>query len=411
MIESLYSVGRHRERHLAAPLLLEREQYLSHLQRQGAGHHELILTAVYLLHIVQLMNLTALRMVAYEEINAAGERWAAYDGPFHRYLSRKWSSVYFIRFAKRWFHFLGQLPVKPRPPFYELVTQFAKAQTDRGLSPTTVEGYRGRTQIFLSWLSEHRGSLATVSLSDIDDFILERRARGYSLPSIASLSQSLRSFFRFAEERGLCVPGLPLGIRSPSLPLYSNARKGPSYVEVRRLIRATTGNTPARLRAKAVLLLFAVYGLRSSEVSGLLLSDFDWQSETFTVRRAKRGGIQQFPIQFEVGEAILDYLKRGRPRTTCRQVFVNIRRPFGPIQSGTMWKIVGEPMRQLGICLDHIGPHCLRHYCATYLLKKGHSLKDIADFLGHRDPRSVGIYAKYDMRLLRRVAAFRLGVI
>ena len=74
-----------------------------------------------------------------------------------------------------------------------------------------------------------------------------------------------------------------------------------------------------------------------------------------------------------------------------------------------MWQIVGWRMRRLRIELEHVGPHSLRHACATRLLKKGASLKEIADFLGHRNIQSVGIYARYDTRSLRKVAAFSLA--
>ena len=94
---------------------------------------------------------------------------------------------------------------------------------------------------------------------------------------------------------------------------------------MRRLIASASGSSPSDLRAKAVLLLFAIYGLRSSEVAQLRLSDFDWESETFTVHRAKRGGIQQFPIQYEVGEAIIRYLQHGRNRGR-RQIMFSLPR-------------------------------------------------------------------------------------
>jgi len=156
-------------------------------------------------------------------------------------------------------------------------------------------------------------------------------------------------------------------------------------------------------------LLLAIYGLRSSEVTGLRLNDFDWRSETFSVRRAKRGGIQQYPIQYEVGEAIIQYLRKGRPHCLSRHVFVSTYRPHGLIRPGPMWQIVGWRMRQLRIELEHVGPHSLRHACATRLLKKGASLQEIADFLGHRNIKSIGIYARYDTRSLRKVAAFSLA--
>jgi hypothetical protein len=145
----------------------------------------------------------------------------------------------------------------------------------------------------------------------------------------------------------------------------------------------------------------------------LLLADSGPQheppaNETFTVRRAKRGRIQQFPIQFEVGEAILKYLKDERPICKSRFVFVTLRPPFRRVGTQTIQNMVTGRMKMLGVQSKRMGPHSLRHACATQLLRKGMSLPEIADFLGHRDLRSVSIYAKLDVRALRKVADFAL---
>jgi integrase/recombinase XerD len=169
------------------------------------------------------------------------------------------------------------------------------------------------------------------------------------------------------------------------------------------------GKTPADLRARAMLLLYSIYALRSSEVARLRLDDFDWRNETFTLRRSKRGGIQQYPIQYEVGEAILEYLQNGRPRCACRHVFLTLQLPYRPLSPVAMWSVVGKPMRRMNIECAHVGPHSLRHACATHLLKKGSSYKEIAEFLGHQDTRSVGLYAKFDKRSLLKVAAVSLA--
>ena len=78
------------------------------------------------------------------------------------------------------------------------------------------------------------------------------------------------------------------------------------------------------------------------------LDDFDWRNETFCVHRAKRGGIQQFPIQYEVGEAILDYLRYGRPHCACRNVFLTLQLPYRPLGARSMWSLVGKRMKKLG---------------------------------------------------------------
>jgi integrase len=174
------------------------------------------------------------------------------------------------------------------------------------------------------------------------------------------------------------------------------------------MLRHESKKTTAQgLRAHAILLLCSIYALRSSEVTRLRLIDIDWREETFCVQRAKRGGYQRYPLQYEVGEAILRYLK-VRPRCDCRNVFVTFQGPHRPMLNFGMWNIVSRRYKALGIESKNRGPHSLRHACATQLLKKGTSLKDIADFLGHRSTEAVGIYAKFDTRSLRQVAAFSL---
>jgi site-specific recombinase XerD len=73
-----------------------------------------------------------------------------------------------------------------------------------------------------------------------------------------------------------------------------------------------------------------------------------------------------------------------------------------------MSPIIGTRMKKLGIVAENFGPHILRHACATQLLRIGSSLKDIADFLGHSDLRSVSNYVKFDANSLKRVAEFSL---
>ena len=137
----------------------------------------------------------------------------------------------------------------------------------------------------------------------------------------------------------------------------------------------------------------------------------DWINRaTFTVRRAKRGRIQQYPIQFEVGEAILEYLQHGRPRSSCRTLFLTLKPPYRPVRPATLWTGSQSELKRLGPDLTApFGGHTLRRACATELLRKGSSLQEIADFLGHRDLQSVSIYARYDVRSLKKVAAFSLA--
>jgi integrase/recombinase XerD len=411
MFEQIYQRSRVIERHRQAPLRPERERYLRHMLEEGYSHNALTTAATYMLHTIRILGLHELRVVHEEELTKGAELWAEYRGPFrdpgH---SQSGSPRSFIKYAHAWLRFYGKLAPPPNPPFHKETQVFANAlRSTYNLAAATVRGYSNRAQVFLTWLSAQGAELETVTVADIDRFIVAKRAEGWGPRGIANQCGALRSFFRFAALCGWCEPHLALAIRIPRIPKDEPHPTGPTWAQVRKLLKLAEGSDPEHIRAKALLLLFTVYGLRSSEVIGLRLEDFDWKSEVFTVRRAKRGGVQQYPIQYEVGEAILKYLQKARPRVDDRHVFLGERRPWGPLLHTSIWRTVSRRLRRLGIELRHMGPHALRHACATRLLQKGSSLKEIADFLGHRNAKSVSIYAKCDIAALRKVAAFRLG--
>lgn len=180
--------------------------------------------------------------------------------------------------------------------------------------------------------------------------------------------------------------------------------------DVLKLLRSTKGKSVLTIRARALLLLYAVYGLRSSEATRIRLADIDWERNCFTVRRAKRGGVQQFPIQPEFGEAIRRYIDLARPKCECPEVFVTWRKPFRPLHAHTFARFIARRMIALGIQSKHHGPQSLRHSCATHLLAQGAHLQDIADYLGHRSCESVRTYAKFTRESLMEVVKVDLTI-
>ena len=411
VIRQLFVRSFAQDRHFKAPLLSERESYLAYLLNDGFSISYLRWTAGYLLNVIRMMGLTQPRNVVPDEIEAASERWYK-DEPGHR-LGRPASSRSIYRFgfaAKNWCRFHGWLIELPTfVPFDSDLADFIRhLKLERGLASPTIRSYGDRVRLFLTWLGPRRDNFRDISLSDVDEFIDSRHKAEWRLRTIAAQCQALRTFFRYAESRGWSSRGFARGIRSPRIPKYDEAPKGPSWKDVRRLIRSASGQKPFELRSRAILLLFAIYGLRSSEVAQLRLDDLDWRNETLTIRRAKRGRLQQYPLQYEVGEAILQYLQDSRPCCSCRNLFVTGQSPHRQIQSSVLWPVVSSRIKSLGIRSEHMGPHSLRHACATQLLKRGTSLKDIADFLGHSSLKCVSIYAKHDVRTLRQVSAFSL---
>jgi integrase/recombinase XerD len=407
-----FTYGRTHSLSTNVALYAERESYLSYLRDRGASYFELTKVASYLIHIVEFMELHFARIVTAGQIEEAGWRWARYSGSRRGCPHIKGSPRYFVRYATLWFRFLDLLPRAPRESLSPLLTAFSNDMTaDRGLSDNTVRGYRGLLTRWIQWLDAHARTFSDIQLGDVDAFLDEKRAHCGNA-TLAFYCQALRTFLLWAGEKHLCSSRLSNGIKSPRVPMFVSGPIAPSWGLVRRMLSEADRPDPASIRARAIILLLSIYGLRSSEVTRLQLSDFDWINETFVVRRAKKGGSQQFPIQYEIGEAIIRYLRDSRPTTNSRALFVTIRRPFIPLSRAAMWQIVADRLRRLeGIKAKHVGPHALRHACATQLLNRGISLKEIADFLGHRDTNCVEIYAHYNPRLLREVANFRLKVI
>ncbi len=288
MIESILKERPALERHRAAPLLREREQFLSHLLRQGTSHLRVRSIAAYLIHIVRLLELTSLRNVELEEIKTAGDCWARDQGRRRR--AGISAAFCFTNVARRWFRFHGRLtlPQATANPLSEFVNDFIEwMRSKQGLSPATVKAYSHKAGAFLTWLAGRQKQLSLVSLNDVDDFLADKAALGWQPSTLTSQAQALRAFFEHAARRGWCASGIGRGIRSSAAPKYDGKLKGPSWKEVRRLLRATRGTEPATLRARAILLLCSIYALRSSEVVRLRLSDFDWRDERFSVQRAK----------------------------------------------------------------------------------------------------------------------------
>lgn len=409
MIESIFSRQHARTLHMNAPLLKEREEYLKHQQALGRNKQQLKQIAKMLLHIVRVLQLTELRRIDNAEIKEAAFRWATEDGCQRKLRGTKNAADRFMYSAQRWFRFQNILVARKKPEYWfdAHLTAFRQAISLAGLAQETCNRYLLRSRLFLRWVATRKPSIQSITVSDIDEYNRERLKAGLSNQTIESDYQALRTFFRYAETRSWCESSFASILRSPVRRQHCAESRGPTWRDARRLIESCNRGTPSDLRAKAILLLCSVYGLRSAEVARLCLKDLDWHNEIMTVRRSKGGRVQQFPIQYEVGEAIIEYLRRGRPPASCRNLFVGAYPPYRPLR--VLWPIVSRRMKKLQINSRNLGPHALRHACATELLRKGVSLREIADFLGHRNLRSVGVYAKHDSRSLREVAKMSLA--
>ena len=119
--------------------------------------------------------------------------------------------------------------------------------------------------------------------------------------------------------------------------------------------------------------------------------------------RGKGARLDRLPMPVEVGEAIAAYLRRGRPSTDRREVFLRARAPYDPIATGTVGSTVRRACRRAGIA--EVGPHRLRHTLACEMVSAGVPLVQIGQVLRHQSLQSTGIYARVDLDTLRGLAA------
>ncbi len=411
MIDSVFFDESVREKHRKAPLFAERERYLTYLFEIGTRRERVRNVATMLLHVVRLLKLQSSRPVGMDEILQGCERWI--DDPSARRHRRSGaaSQYHFQLVATNWLRFQGALIAAPMPvhQFGNLLSEFLNdMRSQRGLALDTLQCYRWRILAFLKWLQSRCPEFSSVQALDIEEFLEAKRSDGWSHSSLAAQCRTLRTFFGYAEQQGWCPSGIRSSISSPRVPRIAENLCPPPWEDVRRAIASIGNLKPADLRAKAMFLLFSIYGLRSAEVRGLMLEDIDWRKGSITVRRAKRGKTQQFPLQSEIGEAIALYLEKARPKCTCRNLFVTLTPPYRPVSGKSMSSIVNPRMKTVGIATQRFGPHVLRRAFATQLLRTGSSLEDIADFLGHSNLRSVSNYARFDPSSLKDVARFSL---
>ncbi len=406
MFDTLYRRSFTARMQQSAPFAESRSKYLAHLTNQGYARATLRAVARDILGVAERIEMSTPAKVPVASVESAVDCWMQADER-----TSSFTRIRIINAASSWLRFSGLLEEKVREgPFPEHVQRYTSyMRKDQGLAAATIDSRLQTIGSFLLWFQEQKSVFSQVVLTDIDHYLTSKGREIWKRRTVATVGHTLRSFFRYAEHQGWCPRGIAEGIELPRIYGMENIPLGPSWEQVRALIATTDIVTPRNLRDRAALLLFAVYGLRCSEVGHLRLDDIHWESETLTVKRAKSYKVQDFPLTREVGDAIIRYIREARPKCEYRDLFITLKAPWKPISAAQFYCGIRERIEALGIKLAHRGPHALRHACATHLMTEGLSLKEIGDQLGHSSSDSTRIYAKVDMAGLREVAEFGLG--
>lgn len=404
MLEQLLSDESALARHRGGPFAEERERYLQHCAQHGATRAALRLKANELLWICQHLpndpsqgvDLPALREVARERRSickgaTSEQRLIDIGRPWLRYLGWWRSPAAELRFQSHLERYVTWM------------------RDERGFSPSTVVQWRSKIRDFLQWYERTGRPLCALQLGDVDVYFAMEGARRWSRVSTSGIAAALRVFLRYMANCRECDPRVAEAIRGPRLYAQESLPSGPAWPDVNRILAHAGGDSPADIRDRAILMLLAIYGMRSGEVRSLRLDQIDWSGRVLRVFRLKRRQPQVYPLLRSVAEAVSHYIDTTRPKAAHPEIFLGIPSPHGPLSSGAMSALVRNRFRALGIQALHHGPHALRHACAARLLAEGLTMKEIGDHLGHRTTRATGTYAKIDVSALREVAGFDLG--
>jgi len=302
----------------------------------------------------------------------------------------------------------------------------AAGQVLAAVTPPIVTGVDGRIAVYQDWLRHHRGiSEPTVDRHgrmitrllpalganpELYDALLIRRviideAKRSSPPHVKTMTTALRGYLRFLAATGLCRSGLDHAV--PTIPQWRLSAL-PRYLPggaVEQVIASCDLKKPHGIRDRAILLLLARLGLRAGDVLVMRLGDIAWNEGTIRVRGKGRREIR-LPLPQDAGDALLDYLSRGRPSAEEDRVFLRSSAPYRPFRgSSVISSIVRLALNRAGIVdAPSRGANLLRHSAATTMLRAGATLDAVGTVLRHRSIDTTAHYAKVDVTMLQLIA-------
>lgn len=413
MFERLFHSQAAIRRHQRGRLAEERAIYLEGLVAQGMAEGTVRRRAGYILSAAsQLNEWPHGHCFDRNDVEALAKKWAADQVARGRASDTEWAEINFRSAVGDFLRHLGRLRVQSAAAggiYSDKLADFLATQRrERWFSEETCRSAQWQVNRFLNYLRQRALELESVTPSDIDAYF-EHAARRWGRCSLRTCAKILRAWLAHCQKRGWSRSGLaesivmPRGYRHEGLPV------GPTWEEVGRILSNTSGGDPLSLRDHAIILLLSVYGLRSGEVRRLRIEDLDWTRDRIRIVRSKSRGVQLLPLEPRVGNAIVRYLRDGRPQSVSRVVFLTLRAPFRPLSAGGIYNIVNHHLVKVCSPRKGRGPHALRHSCARHLMDSGRTYKEVGDHLGHSNPDATRYYAKADLGSLRRVAMTNLG--
>lgn len=278
-------------------------------------------------------------------------------------------------------------------------------QTNGRYSKYTIQQDSYHLAVFLERANmigiEHFAELTPETISQILDSIpAEEKSKRHHV------IVSLRQYLRYLHGNGYITKDLSRCVPNDA---YRSIKKIPSVYskeEILALCASVDRSNPLGKREYAILMLLSRYGLRVSDVCLLSLDNIDWVNCKISVVQYKTGNPVELPLVDDVGKALIDYIKYGRPKTGSRTVFLSGVSPIRPLTTEFVSQMVSKAFKRAGINAKgrKRGAHTLRHSLASLLLEEQVMLPVITEILGHKDTESTKDYLSIDIKSLRKCA-------
>lgn len=292
-------------------------------------------------------------------------------------------------------------------PFDKIFSDFMAFRKNEGISVKTLESYIIYLERFSHYLFNHKvNHVKMIDTEHIHGFI-QSSAAIYSTSTVYCTCCLLRVLFRYLYNQKIITKDFSIVVPSIKCSKKSKIPSAYSQKEIHGLLQCIDRGNPKGKRDYAMLLIAVRLGVRASDICRLTFNNFKWESNTIEFRQNKTGDSIVLPLLNDVGEAVIDYIKHGRPCTDTDKVFLRLFAPIGPMKAPTLHSIVTHYMNKAGI---HIaegkkhGPHALRHSLASALLQNNTPIPVISEILGHTDSQTTSTYLKIDVLNLREYA-------
>lgn len=290
-------------------------------------------------------------------------------------------------------------------PIGRLMTDFIAFKRSQRLVILTIQRIECHLKRFSLWLTEFNvNGINDVEQIHVIGFIRSLNPKKKAL--VHDTLCNLRAFFKYTYEKGNCATNFAALIPKDN---YKSQSQIPSYYsenEIHIILQSINRGISIGKRDFAIIVLAAYLGLRASDIALLKFENLKWERNSILIKQYKTGVDISLPLLPIVGNAILDYIQYGRPKSNEQYVFLTAVSPYLPIKPNNVSVLASRKIRGANLNLQNRkhGSHAFRHSLVNELLKNRQVLPVITEVLGHRNMQSTRHYIRIDLVSLSQCA-------